>query len=220
MRSQPGKDLVVLVADKDAEQAVGTLLRDRTSSLEIRPLTFQVYRHHQHDPGVRVRAHDFLRSMARAYRRALVVFDLEGCGREDAKREQIEQEVEDRLLSSGWESDRAAAVVVAPELEAWVWGRTGRVAQILGAGATELQEAVEEFGVLESGKLTQPKEALRHVLSSVCGRPWSSALFADFAREMGRFDDCQDRAFGKLLSTLRRWFPADPQADPPSPAPE
>lgn len=81
------------------------------------------------DPGCVRAAAEFLRPFQKRFSRALVMFDRQGSGREEKERTQLEQDVEFQLRGSGW-ADRAAAVCIDPELEAWVWasstpGRAG-----------------------------------------------------------------------------------------------
>src|SRR5262249_12910328 len=113
-------DLVLLVADKNIEHGVRGLL-DRPQSLGIRPVTSKIYVHPQRDPGCVQKSHEFLRQFATDYSHALVVFDHQGCGREGRLPNQLEQDVRELLLSNGW-GDRAHAIVIAPELEVWVFG--------------------------------------------------------------------------------------------------
>jgi hypothetical protein len=203
------RDLIVLVADADAQRAIETLLTDRRPGLRIREIDFRVEnRAGAHDSWVYVHGHEYLRERRARHGRAIVVFDLEGSGAEGRSPEEAEREVERRLRQSGWEEGRVKAIAIAPELEAWAWGRNDRAAQILGVPADELLEVLSRFGLGDSGKVTRPKEALEAILrEKLQQRPKSSAIYARMARKMGRLDQCQDRAFGRFLQTLREWFP-------------
>jgi hypothetical protein len=108
-------DLVVLVADGQMDSTVRGLL-GRGPSLQIRTPRFDSFVHPEKDPGCLLRGHEFLRPFHKQYSHALLVFDLEGCGRTDVPREDLEGEVEQRLSQSGWD-DRAAAIAIDPELE-------------------------------------------------------------------------------------------------------
>ena len=126
--------LVVLVADKDIEWSLRGLFT-RYRALKIRQLApdqdVVFHRHPHHDPGCVNGGCDFLRPFSRQFDHALMVFDLEGCGKEGNNRTAVEEEVEGRLRASGW-GERAAAVVIDPELEAWVWSNSPHVATVLG----------------------------------------------------------------------------------------
>ncbi len=122
------RDLIVLVADKNTEFSIRGLLSKRSSALRIRPLVFDIFVHPQRDPGCLRLAHDFLRPHSSRYGHALVVLDRDGCGQEHRKkRTELEQQIEERLAQSGWSTGRAAAVVIEPELEAWVWSQSPHV---------------------------------------------------------------------------------------------
>lgn len=201
------KDLIVLTADKDATFALSAIL-ERHQALGIRDVTFDVYSHPQRDSGCRLRGHTFLRSRRSDYTHALQLFDVEGCGREGVSREQLELEAETRLRQSGW-GDGAAAIVIAPELESWVWSGSTHVARALGW--TDEPEALsawlaERFDRSpDSSKPSRPKEAMEAALREV-RKPWSSAIHRQIASHVS-LRTCVDPGFDKLKSTLQSWFP-------------
>lgn len=164
-----GNDLVILVADQNIKVVTDGLL-SRHHSLRIRPVRFGTFVHPEHDPGCLRRAHGFLRSFASEYDYALVVFDREGCGKEGASAQELEAEVETALARSGWE-DRAATIVLDPELEAWVWSDSPHVDRILGwAGRTpNLRTWLVGERFLQEGefKPARPKEAMERALREV-----------------------------------------------------
>ena len=111
MTEGPGRrDLYVLVADQDMRETMLKLL-GRSKSLGIRPVTYTVERHLNRDPGCRTDALRYLHPRASKYRRALIVFDKEGCGRESATREEIQREVEQDLACAGWRQ-RSKVIVI------------------------------------------------------------------------------------------------------------
>ena len=205
-------DLIVLAADKHIAASVETLLRQRRTDLGIRAVSFDVRRHPESDPGCRTRSAEFLRPLIRRYRRALVVFDHEGCSSKDAPGE-IQRELERVLGHNGWKG-RSKAIVIAPELEAWIWIPSGRVARTLGwsRGFEPLRKWLEEQGFwsARSPKPDDPKKALEQALRRNRKVP-SSALFKDLAASVA-FDDCRDPAFIELRQTLRDWFPPEDAA--------
>ena len=200
-------DLIVLVADQDANLGFESLLR-RAGNLGFRSLSAKVVRHDARDHGVFLRAHDFLRPQLRNYQHALAVCDREGCGREALAREALEQQIEARLRANGWE-DRASAIVLDPELEAWVWGDWDALVELAGwaGNAASLREWLVERQFVAHGQLKpgRPKEALARVLRQSSKRA-SSGLFAAMAAQAD-IANCQDPAFGKLLTVLQAWFP-------------
>jgi hypothetical protein len=200
------KDLVCLVADKNLEESLRGLLA-RPKALRVRELSCQIYVHAEHDPGCLLRSQDFLRPFVHQYQHALVVLDRVGSGLDGRPGQELEEKIERQLQLSGWEG-RAAAIVIDPELESWVWSESPHVASALGwSGTPKLREWLIEQGyvTLDGGKPRQPKEAVEAALRKV-RKPRSSALYRQLASNVS-FQRCTDRAFGKLLTILRTWFP-------------
>jgi len=200
-------DLIALVADKDMKLSLDGLLQKRRQSLGIREIKYQVYPQYPRDPDTFHTCQEFLRPFLSRSDHALVMLDRHGCGR-SADRESLEQEVERRLAQNGWQG-RCAAVVIEPELEAWAWSQSPHVLSVLGwkGNREDLNRMLQEEGFLEKGHLKprEPAEAFLHVLR-VTRKRRSSSLFHDFAASV-TFEGCLDPAFGKLKTTLRRWFP-------------
>ncbi len=204
------KDLVVLVSDKNMRFALLSLLK-RPQSLEIRPIRYDIPSNYlQNDPGCLNKSHEFLRSQQRLYKHGLVIFDHDGCGKEKFSREAIEQSVEQRLQQSGWEG-KAAAIVIDPELENWVWSASPHVADALGwqNRNDELRNWLEEEGYKfsEHHKPNNPKEAVEAALEKAY-YPRSSHIYAQIADTVS-LQNCTDPAFLKLKTTLKTWFPIE-----------
>ena len=72
--------VIVLAADKHIAASLEVLIGQRRADLDIRPISFDVRRHPESDPGCRTKAVEFLRPLINQYRWALVVFDHQGCG--------------------------------------------------------------------------------------------------------------------------------------------
>ena len=77
--------LVVLVADRDIEEALAELFR-RPESLGFGSLRFEIRRYPSRDAGCYTDAANFLRQFLRACRYALVVFDRRGSGATPSRR--------------------------------------------------------------------------------------------------------------------------------------
>jgi len=201
-------DLVVVVpGSDDRELMIGAL--SRPEALKIRPPTEVVYVvYSRHDPGC-AEPVELLRLYIRQCAHALVVFDREGSGHSKS-REEIETDVERRLRASGW-GDRARAVVIEPELEAWVWSDSPEVDAVLGWAGRKptLREWLVQRGFLAEGdnKPADPKEALQAALREV-RKPRSAVIYRQLAERVS-LSRCTDPAFAKLRSVLREWFPAD-----------
>lgn len=200
-------DLIIVVPDADMEAALRALL-SRPTALGIRQITFDVKRHLQRDAGCRSGAHDFLRLFLKDFRYAMVIFDHEGCGREVMTREIVEIEVEKRLEANGWHS-RCAAIVIAPELESWVWSDSPVVDDVLGWRGRNpaLREWIRSKTIFWQGKNLKPqrpKEAFEAALRAV-RTPRSSILFEELGREVS-VENCIDPSFIKFRDMLSIWF--------------
>jgi hypothetical protein len=199
-------DLVVLTADKDASFAVDKLL-SRTASLGIVDVTRMIYVHPKRDHGAYLDCHNFLRQFLHIAGHALVICDRHGCGREQDDRVDIEADMERRLSVNGWQH-RCAAIVIDPELEAWLWSDSPQVAAALGwtEGRAALDRWLATRGHLLPGQVKplDPKAAVNEALRMVKKRR-SSAIYADLARKVS-VDRCVDPAFVKLKRVLQRWF--------------
>jgi hypothetical protein len=203
------RDLVVLTADKNGEMAMRGVL-SRPSRLSIRPLTADYYVHPERDPGCLRTAAELLRFATRTHAYAVVLFDREGCGREMHDRSELERQVEEQLARTGWQ-ERCAAVVVDPELDAWVWSDSPHVDEVLGwaSRTPSLRAWLRQRGFLAEpeAKPSRPKEALELALRTV-SKPRSSALYQMLAQRVS-LQRCTDPAFEKLRRVVTSWFPAE-----------
>ncbi len=207
-------DLVVLTADKNMMFAFKGLLT-RHHALGIIPISSLFYIHPESDPGCLLHADDFLRPFINRCAHAIVMFDREGCGKENSTRIELENEVRSSLVSAGW-SNRAAAIVIDPELENWVFSDSPEVDAALGwrGMAPTLRAWLQEKHYLEADhqKPLRPKEAMeaalrqRHV-------PRSSSIYGQLSENVS-IQRCTDGAFLDLKKTLQRWFPAREESLP------
>ena len=201
------KDLIVLVADKDMEYAVKGLL-ERHQSFPIKPVTYDIFVHPERDPGCRTRGPDFLRPYTNQYAHALLIFDKEGCGREQITPDDLEKQIENRFTALGW-GDRTAVIVIDPELEAWVWSDSPLVDSCLGWSDQnpDLRTWLKLNEFLPEGRLKpdHPKKTLEKALHAVL-KPKSSSIFYSLATNVS-FKNCLDSSFNKFRSLLLNWFP-------------
>ncbi|MDD9864538.1 MAG: hypothetical protein OXU54_08200 [Gammaproteobacteria bacterium] len=205
-RQAGGKALIVLVADQDMAQTVKGLL-GRWQSLGIAPVKFEVRRHHNRDGGCRVGATQYLRPFLGNYRHALVVFDFRGSGTR-LTREKTQEEVEKALRQGGWE-DRAKAIVIEPELEAWVWAASEKVPEILGwkgeYSALKHWLHKQDLWPNDNLKPPDPKTAMERTMRESRSRR-TSRKFYELASAV-KLEHCRDPAFNELKKTLQAWFP-------------
>ena len=199
-------DLVVLAADQDMVQTVEGLLA-RPKALKMASVTSEVLRHPLRDSGCRIGAAEFLRPFLGSYRHALVVFDWSGSGTQGT-REEIQREVGVELSRNGWDR-RAAAIVIKPELEAWVWSTSEHVPRVLGWSEQykELRVWLREQGLwpAESRKPPDPKEAMRRTMEATHSRK-SSRKFFELASKVS-LKACGDPSFNDFKRILQTWFP-------------
>lgn len=200
------KDLIVLAADGQIEFAVKGLLT-RNQAFGFHEISYDIFVHPHRDPGCLLRCHDFLRPFCHQYAHAFVMFDREGCGKEEFPRELLENEVEKRLSESGW-NNRATVIVLDPELEIWVWSDSPEVAQILGwsGKSPPLSLWLQQTGYLggHQQKPKSPKEAMEEALR-IANKRRSSSIYLELAKRVG-VDRCVDPAFMKFKSFMRQWF--------------
>ena len=198
--------LVVLVADRDIEEAL-TVVLGRPRSLGIRPVPFECQRRPNRDGGCRANAAEFLRPFQNRFSHALVVVDREGCGSLET-REAIEQSVEVELERNGWKAF-GKVIVIDPELERWLWSDSPAVLKGLGwnRGYADLRAWPEEEGVWDhsSAKPRKPKAALNLTLRRRRRRR-SARVYGALADQVSLVQ-CKDPAFGKLRTILQAWFP-------------
>lgn len=138
-----------------------------------------------------------------------MLFDHDGCGRASTAPDDLANQVRQRLEANGW-TGRAEAVVLAPELEVWVWSDSPHVAECLGWAGRQplLREWLAATGQWPAGqaKPTNPKRAMEAALREA-RKPRSSAIYLDLASKASlRSHD--EPAFLCFQQALRRWFPA------------
>jgi hypothetical protein len=199
-------DLVILAAGKNESEIVRTVAEQRQESLGIRAIRCSVLNHPRRDPGCLRESPQILQTYLTRAARAVVVFDWEGCGREDRTASEIEDDVTATLEDSGW-AGRCAVVVIAPELEAWLWISSPHVSRTLGWGDdyAALVDTLERRGFrFTDGKPDRPKEAIELCLRERRIQR-SSALYGEIASKVS-LNRCVDRSFRKLREALLEWF--------------
>lgn len=201
------KEIIFLVADKSMKSVVEGIL-SRPEALGIRNFKMDIRSHPHHDPGCYLESHEYLRPFINQYEYSLVMFDHEGCGKEESTRESLEREVEERLSNNGW-SRKSSVIVIDPELEIWVWSDSPDVEDVLGwkGSSIKLRDWLSDKNFLSPGesKPIQPKEAMKKALREVRKR-YSPAILKQLSQKVS-FSRCEDSAFTKFKTTLNEWFP-------------
>ncbi len=204
------KDLVVLVADKNMEFTLRGAL-GRPESMGTRAFVFDVLRHPANDGGVRSTGAEILARERNRYAHALMLLDHEGSGSETMSALALEARL-DAQLSEGW-GDRAKSIVIAPELDVWMWGNDNVLSEVMNWPHTQgirdwLRARKFEFD--GSDKPLRPKEALE-ALTPVHRLPRSSSMYEAIASKIS-LRRCTDRAFLRMQDALRIWFAPTPTA--------
>ncbi len=198
------KDLVLLVADKDAHFALKGVLQ-RPRAIGIPPISFDFRVHTNHDAGVRTTGPEMLAMERQRFSHALLVLDFEGSGAGLGART-LEDELDTRL-SATWQN-RGKAIVIEPEVDVWMWGTDNAIRDILG---WPLDGSIREwlrrkgFQFQANDKPMRPKEALDAVRREANARR-SSALYEEIASRIS-LQSCTDTAFQRLRQQLLTWFP-------------
>ncbi len=208
------RDCLFLVADKNMEGMLkGFFSRDAFHSvMGCGRFDFDwrqdlLVAHGQNDPGLYTRANEFLQPYARTHRHAVVIVDAEWSG--SPGKDAILQRLNEHLANAGWPDDSGCGIVIAPELENWVWQDSPHVCSALGfdGAFVELRTTLENQGFWQpnEAKPARPKEAVEWALRrSKKGR--SSAIYQQLATRVTA-RGCTDQAFYTLRNALLRWFP-------------
>ena len=202
------KDLIVLAADKDMEQALKGLL-GRPEALGIRPIEADIRVSEQHDPACAQRGVNFLSFFSEQYQHGLLMFDHEGSGREHIPPQKLQEDLNQEFTRRSDWGERARAIVLVPELEAWVWSDSPHVAEVAGwkNQNPKLRRWLFEEGWLSEGEVKpeRPKDAFEAALRTA-KKPRSSSLYLQLAQRVS-LAGCEDSAFLEFKEILRSWFP-------------
>jgi hypothetical protein len=200
------KDLAVLVADKNMEYALRGILA-RPEALGIHRLSYETETHPGRDGGVRTSGPETLVLLKRQFHNGLLMMDWEGSGADAENSIELENELDGRLADL-W-GIGAKAIVIDPELDAWVWGSDNAMGEVLGwKKAQRLRARLADLGyeLNENQKPLRPKDALEKVMVYL-SEPRSSILYQRMTSKIS-LERCVDPAFNRLKSTLQAWFPA------------
>jgi hypothetical protein len=197
------QDLVLLVADKNMQFALQGALA-RPQAMGIRPISYEFRSHMGRDGGVRTTGAMVLAREETRFMHALMLLDEEGCGQEGDSL-QLESEL-DRQLHDVW-GDRAKAIVIAPEVDIWLWGTDNAMREALHwPEAGSIRDWLQGKGFVFDayGKPLRPKEAL-DAMRPIHKQPRSSALYEKITGKIS-LQRCTDPAFIRLRQQLQGWF--------------
>jgi hypothetical protein len=204
------KDLVVLVADKNMHYALRGALA-RPEAMGIRQVATEFRTHIGRDGGMRTTGAELLARERNRFAHALLVFDLEGSGASEEQTAEGLERMLDEQLQAQW-GQHAKAIVIAPELDIWLWGADNSLQDCLHWPLDETIRAwLQNKGFVfnAQGKPERPKEALEAMVRTH-RQPRSSALYEKITGRIS-LRRCSDPAFCRLRDALRSWFPAAAQ---------
>lgn len=201
------KELVVLAADKNIEHTLKGLFV-RPQSLGIQPIEADIFIEPEHDPACALRGVSFLSNFSNEYKHALLVFDHEGSGKESVQAHELQEGINAEFANSTWGRERARAIVLAPELETWIWSDSPHVDEITGWKNRQpgLRPWLTEQGWFQEGQVkpARPKEAFEAALRKA-QIPRSSSLYRQIAEKVS-LERCTDKAFREFREILQNWF--------------
>jgi len=200
------KDLALLVADKNMDFALRGILA-RPEPINIRRLSYEIKTHAGRDGGVRTSGPETLALLKRQFRNGLLMMDWEGSGAEVGSSIELENELDARLAEL-W-GNQAKAIVIDPELDAWVWGSDNVMSEILGWRKNQRIRAwLADHGYELDPHLKplRPKEALEELMVYL-SEPRSLILYERVTSRIS-LERCVDPAFNRLKAKLQAWFPA------------
>ena len=196
-------DLGIVVADKNMDFTVRGIL-SQPRKLGIRPITTpRALVHPGHDGGVRTDGPELLASLRGKVNHGLVMIDLEGSGA-DGDASSVEAELDHRLRAT-W-GDKARAIVIDPELDAWMWGSDNAIRQVFDCPIGDIRGWLIGLGYkfLPNRKPVRPKEAFQRLMNELKEQR-SSANYEKIAAQVS-LRRCEDPAFLRFKTTLLRWF--------------
>lgn len=179
---------------------------DRPAAMGISGIEFDFRVHAGRDGGVRATGPETLALEQKRFKHALLVLDHEGSGHAASDAISLESELDERLRVV-W-GNRAKAIVIEPELEAWIWGANNVLQEVFEWPLSiPIREWLRErdFKIDDRGKPVRPKEALEEIIQ-IHRKPRSSALYFRIASKIS-LRRCEDPAFLRLTKQLKAWFP-------------
>ena len=203
------KYLVVLTADKNWMAALQGIF-SRPEALGIRPIQSETFRHPRKDPGCVNDGVAFLSNFSEQYHYGLLIFDYEGCGKEQTGSPRALQDALNEQLSRSRWGDRARAVVLSPELEAWVWSNSPHVDEVIGW--KNRQPALIDWltgARLASARKKSNQPGQKKPSKLLCVRCGYRAVprCTSRLRKGVSLRRCQDAIFLEFTGILRNWFP-------------
>ena len=203
------KDLVIWAADKDIEFTLRGLFT-RPEALNIRSITYDIFIEPGHDPACASHGTEFLANFYGQYLYGLLIFDYEGCGKENISLPELQLLLDKSLLDGPWQKD-AKTIILFPEIESWIWSKSPHVDAVIGwkQKTPNLRQWLQNKGWLEPNQIkpARPKEAFNEALRTT-GKSRSASLFRQMAEKVS-LQGCTDSSFQEFIKILQLWFPKE-----------
>jgi hypothetical protein len=210
------EQIAILVPDGAYPLVLSAFLKERTKSIGLRRVAFEIVKDAFRDSSRE--AVELLRPFQRQCSHALIIRDLHGSGWEDMGATELEERLKNEMIESGWNGEFCGAIVVEPEIEAWLRFDSSHLHQMIRDRARRKMEwehlllgplidgTIEKHGGKNShGKPVQPKEAFEEILRYF-GIQRSNALYGHLAG-VESLKGCTVASFNRLNQRLRAWFP-------------
>lgn len=208
--------LAILVPDGSYPEILQAILTSRRKSIGIREIKHTFIRDALHDSSGD--AVELLKPFLGDCSHALVFRDLEGSGQEKDGAAQLEIKLAAEMRASGWPNEKSAAIVVDPEIEAWLRFDSDHLKALLRERARTRADQVDLLfrptiteiiqhsgGLAANGKPLRPKEAFEELLREFNVRQ-SNTLFGWLAKRES-LHNCVVPSFQRLIQVLTTWFP-------------
>jgi hypothetical protein len=205
------RDLLLYLADADAEAFMKSILQ-RPKALGIREITFDVKRHHNKDSGMVQTGAELTRMLKGKYRKALLMWDHHGSGRDHRQEPHaVAEEIQKKLDSFTWKGHSTVAILI-PELEQWLWFCEKTVIAHCDISTDQLaqwiQSLSERLGISpDELKALKPKELFEYVVRDKLRKTISPSDFEKIGKKASvkALENCD--SFKRIRTTLTKWFP-------------
>lgn len=211
-------ELVLVVADADAEKLLEAVLTRGIEGGCLRSLRWAIRRDPMRDASVCQSPLRALAGVRPSESKLLVLFDHHGSGREGTPARDLEADVVGHLVRAGFPKGHAECIVLEPELETVIVPAWDRVAEVLSARRNIAPPTYEQV-LLKAGLprmpaegwnkalANRPKECLDGMLRLLRLRH-EPAIFAEIGRQVSLRTFKQGDAAGRLAACLVGWFAA------------
>jgi hypothetical protein len=213
------RDVVFLVADGEMRRTVEGFFENDAYDKRLQCGRFDfvpkldLFYHPGKDAGVHADAHKFLSLYQRSHSNAVVMLDFAFNDNLTTKKvNDLQEEIMQNLVGSGWAEECVHVMVINPELEVLMWQEdTQGIEAIIEypRKTPSLRDWLKDRGLWDEGlpKPSDPKAAIDLIRKQSWGKKKThSQIFKRVANGVS-FKNCQDPAFTGLWAQLQSWYP-------------